>query len=362
MANISEHSFVKTSSLLKCSTFSILFVAVLSGIYVNWPPPNLTPELYEWKRNGNYYTFVDKYSLIPYEIFFRDDTGSGEGIVLCLHGFPTSSYDWKKIYDGLKLQFSRIVAPDFIGLGFSQKPITHHIFIPSTNKIVQKEQNYSIFQQADAVEALLSSLNITSVHILSHDYGDTVAQELTFRYTSNQNKKQGNTSQMLQIKSLTLLNGGVIPSAYRPLLIQELLLSPSFSFIFSSFNNYWIFKYSLSRVFGRNTQPSEDDLWDWWVQLRYKEGDLTVGKILQYIPERRANKDRWIRSLQEAKFPIHMIYGKMDPVNPPPFEEMYRNFFPNSNITVLHDTGHYVQWESPLETIKCISSFITHLN
>ena len=46
---------------------------------------------------------------------------------------------------------------------------------------MQTSYNYSIFDQADIMEALLKKFSIGSVHILAHDYGDTVAQELIAR-------------------------------------------------------------------------------------------------------------------------------------------------------------------------------------
>ena len=46
---------------------------------------------------------------------------------------------------------------------------------------LQVSYNYSIFDQAGIMEALLKKLNVGAVHILAHDYGDTVAQELIAR-------------------------------------------------------------------------------------------------------------------------------------------------------------------------------------
>ena len=66
------------------------------------------------------------------------------------------------------------------------------IYVPLTERIrhmlrtlyvyiVQNNHTYSIIEQADIGEALLESLAVTKVHILSHDYGDTVALELLAR-------------------------------------------------------------------------------------------------------------------------------------------------------------------------------------
>ena len=46
---------------------------------------------------------------------------------------------------------------------------------------LQVSYNYSIFDQADIMEALLKKQNVGAVHILAHDYGYTVAQELIAR-------------------------------------------------------------------------------------------------------------------------------------------------------------------------------------
>ncbi|KAF1371739.1 hypothetical protein PFLUV_G00271560 [Perca fluviatilis] len=87
--------------------------------------------------------------------------GSSDVIIL-LHGFPTSSFDWNKIWEPLTQRFHRVVALDFLGFGFSDKLRPHR---------------YSIFEQASVVEALVAHLGLSNqrVTLVSHDYGDTVA-------------------------------------------------------------------------------------------------------------------------------------------------------------------------------------------
>ena len=40
--------------------------------------------------------------------------------LLLLHGFPTSSYDWRLVLPELRARF-RVVAPDLLGFGASDK-------------------------------------------------------------------------------------------------------------------------------------------------------------------------------------------------------------------------------------------------
>ncbi len=53
-----------------------------------------------------------------------------------------------------------------IGYGFSAKP---------------PDFDYTTFQQVDILQALLEHLNVKKVHILAHDYGNTITQELLAR-------------------------------------------------------------------------------------------------------------------------------------------------------------------------------------
>src|SRR5713226_4370228 len=53
------------------------------------------------------------------KVFYRQ-AGSGEPIIL-LHGYPTSSYDWRKLLAPMS-NFGRVIAPDLYGFGYSELP------------------------------------------------------------------------------------------------------------------------------------------------------------------------------------------------------------------------------------------------
>src|SRR5262245_42839465 len=90
----------------------------------------------------------------------------GRGPVLLLvHGFPTSSYDYRPLMAALSTHF-RCIAFDFPGYGLSHKPVAY---------------SYSLFQQADALEALLDALEVTSAGVVCHDMGTSVVCELLAR-------------------------------------------------------------------------------------------------------------------------------------------------------------------------------------
>ncbi|XP_072003585.1 mesoderm-specific transcript homolog protein isoform X2 [Engystomops pustulosus] len=314
-----------------------LIAVPLLAVYLHIPPPNLSPALYTWRSTGAFFTYQEQ------RIFYRDSWGAvgSSDVVILLHGFPTSSYDWYKVWEGLTQRFQRVIALDFIGFGFSDKPRFHR---------------YSIFEQASIVEALVNHLGLIDqkVNLLSHDYGDTVAQELLYRY---EHRRQGH----INIGSLCLSNGGIFPETHHPRLIQKLLKDGGiFSPVLTRLMNFYFFSKGIGEVFGPYTQPSETEYWDMWTALRTNDGNLVVDSILQYINQRKKHRDRWVGALSNTSVPLHLIYGPLDPVNPhPEFLDQFKKHIPKSTFTVLDDhISHYPQLEDPTGFLNAYLNFI----
>jgi len=84
------------------------------------------------------------------------DVGSGP-VVLMLHGFPNNSGDWRyQIPEFVKAGY-RVIAPDLLGLGKSDKPLA--------------PENYTTAKDAERALGLLSSLGIERARVVGHDRG-----------------------------------------------------------------------------------------------------------------------------------------------------------------------------------------------
>uniref|UniRef100_A0A8D0CQ31 Mesoderm specific transcript n=1 Tax=Sander lucioperca TaxID=283035 RepID=A0A8D0CQ31_SANLU len=275
----------------------------LVAVYLHIPPPQLSPALQKWHSSGEVFHFRGR------EIFYRDSYGAlgSSDVVILLHGFPTSSFDWNKIWEPLTQHFHRVIALDFLGFGFSDKPRPHR---------------YSIFEQASVVEALVAHLGLSNqrVNLVSHDYGDTVALELLFRTDQNR------TGHLI-INSLCLSNGGIFPETHYPRLLQKLLKDSSFlAPVLTRLTNYMIFQKG----------------------------------ILQYINQRLKHRERWVGVLTSTFVPLHMIYGPLDPVNPhPQFIRLYQQLVQRSTVTILDEhISHYPQLEDPTGFLNAYFNFI----
>ncbi|MCL6566732.1 MAG: alpha/beta hydrolase [Acidobacteriia bacterium] len=282
-----------------------------------------------WQAAGRWFRYRG------HAVFYRDE-GRGEAL-LCLHGFPTASWDWHRIWPELTRRF-RVIAPDFLGFGFSDKP-RHH--------------PYSIFDQATLVESLLCALRVRSCHLLAHDYGATVAQELLARFL--QRRQQG--LDCIAMDSVCLLNGGLFPEAHRPLPIQRLLRSP-LGGLASRLMSRAGFRRSFSRIFAPANRPSPAELEQFWTLVRHGGGARIAHRVIRYLDERRRHRERWVSALQHAMVPVRLIWGLDDPVSGAGVAARYRQLIAAPDLIELAGVGHYPQLEAPAAVLAGLQGLL----
>ncbi|UPT66370.1 MAG: alpha/beta hydrolase [Sphingobacteriales bacterium JAD_PAG50586_3] len=282
--------------------------------------------LTSWQQAGKYYNHNGN------KVFYIEE-GAGEAIVF-LHGYPTASYDWKHIWDGLKANY-KLIALDFLGFGFSDKPVKYP---------------YSIIDQANIVTDLLMEIGVQKFHLIAHDYAVSVAQEFMARQKANRAKNY-------TILSVCLLNGGLFPELHRPVLMQKLLLSPLGPLIGKLFTKKRFAK-SFGQVFAPDKRPSDAEMDDFWQLIQYNNGKVIIHKLLHYIADRKANRDSWVGATINPPMPVLLINGSLDPVSGKHLADGYRSMVKNPNIVELPTTGHYPQVESPAEVLKAIKGFL----
>ena len=169
-----------------------------------------------------------------------------------------------------------------------------------------RDSHYSIHEQADIVESIIQQLGLTHFHVLAHDYGDTVAQELLARQNEGSGKGQWT--------SICFLNGGLFPETHQALLIQKLLLSPLGPLI-NKLTTKRTFDASFSRVFGEQTQPSKEELDSFWALINHNKGRHIFHNLISYMSDRKTHRERWVDALIDSKVPIGLINGSVDPVS-----------------------------------------------
>jgi pimeloyl-ACP methyl ester carboxylesterase len=268
-----------------------------------------------------------------YQLFLREGPPNGPPLLL-LHGFPTASWDWHKLWPELSQRF-QLIAPDFLGFGFSEKPYPHA---------------YSVTEQADLCRQLLTLIGASRYHILAHDYGNSVAQEL-MALAREQDKAP-------RILSVAFLNGGLFPEAHQPRLIQSLLASPA-GFLLVPFMSKSTLRRTFNRIFGPDYHLSESEIDSFWQLLQYHRGKRCIPALLRYMEERVEQRHRWVPPLLDSPYPIRLINGPEDPISGRHLAEHYANLRPDADIVYIKGVGHYPQIEAPEAVLDAFLDFHT---
>jgi pimeloyl-ACP methyl ester carboxylesterase len=278
-----------------------------------------------WYAGGQYFAWNG------HRIFVRMSNNPDAEPLMLLHGFPTSSFDWLPMWEELTQRF-HVMAFDYLGFGLSDKP---------------RGIRYTLHGQADLAQALAEQFFGRDFHVIAHDYGVTVAQELLARTAEGRG---------LAILSCMFLNGGLFAQLHRARPIQRLLAGP-FGSLFVRLVNRKRFGKSFAAVFGPDTKPSDHELDAYWKIICTNGGDRLQHKLLHYMADRREHASRWNHVVKSPPCAIALTNGLLDPVSGEHLVDYVNQL--NSAIPIwrLASIGHYPQTEAPGAVLESYYSF-----
>lgn len=285
----------------------------------------LTPRTAAWRQAG---TFID---IGGRKIFTRQREGdSDRPPIVFLHGYPSSSYDWRHAFD--ERGGSRLLAFDFLGYGLSDKP---------------RDQVYSLQIQADLVEALAGRFAGEPVTIVSHDMGSSVATELLAR------DLEGRLS--FKLRSALLFNASLVREQASLLWGQKLLLS-RLGPVAGRFTSEFAFRRQFAGIFSQAHPLSADEAADQWSLLRNGGGHRMLHRLIYYNHERVTppTADRWHAALRDWPGRLELAWAELDPICTEAVLQAVVRLRPEATVTRLPGLGHYPQIEDPAAVHRVI--------
>jgi len=326
-------------------------VTVLLSVLLQLPPEpplqlsELDQELQDWYSRGS------MVEVLGYNMFTISE-GSGSETIILIHGFPTSSYDYKQTISTLS-EAHQVVVFDHLGFGFSDKP---------------EDYTYSLVDQAEQALQLWMELGIKSAHIISHDMGDSILTEILTRYQRGILPDHFNDF----FKSITFTNGGMRYDLINFRLSQSLLTSP-FAKILNEINSRnfngnsdKLARSQLASVWSStysNKEKMEKDIQQIMMMNKYKGGSRITYKTISYLHDRARFETRWLRSLSQLYLPVQLMWGDDDAVSPMAIPASIAELIDPAFLTVtpIKNTGHFLMLEQPEQWARNILSFIDHV-
>ena len=267
----------------------------------------------EWRRRGATANVCGR------EVFFVQADGDAPPVVF-LHGFPSSSFDWRET---LRYMDGRAwMALDFVGFGLSEKP---------------REEN-DLRVQADIVEELLGQLGVEQARIVAHDMGTSVANELMAR------DLEGKLS--FACDAVLLFNGSMVIDAASLTWEQKVLLGPGGSLL-AGLSNRLSLKRGLGATFSEAHPLSSDEARGQWALMSHDQGHRNLHRLISYVRQRTEFADRWHGAIANWQGRLELAWGLEDPVATVAVLEALKVLRPSVAVHELPGLGHYPQIEDP---------------
>jgi pimeloyl-ACP methyl ester carboxylesterase len=273
--------------------------------------------LQDWKQKGK---FIE---VNGHQLFYIDTEEKDKPVLLILHGYPSSSYDYHAVLTKFAKKF-RVIVHDHLGFGFSDKPLNY---------------SYTLVDQTSVILKFWDQLNIKSGHILAHDYGTSIATEILARVSEGYKK--------IKFNSVTLSNGSVHIELAQLRTIQKLLKNPTVGPLIAKLSTKRLFISNMQNIWFDKQKVNENELDDLWELLTMNNGKKVLSQITRYIDERYKNWDRWIGAWSSTRIPAHILWAKNDPVAVPAIAKALFTDNPNARLTMLDQLGHYPMLENP---------------
>jgi pimeloyl-ACP methyl ester carboxylesterase len=289
------------------------------------------PRADDWRGRGAYFSWRPAGGgASPVEVFHVELGDPEAPVLLLIHGWPTSSFDWSGAASQLSDRF-RVCALDFPGYGFSDKP-------QGWGYSLARDEELTEFYAAEVIGAEAGVM-------VAHDRGDSVALLHAARCA------QGRSA--MRLEHLVLTNGNIflplsnLTAAQRQILDQESW--PAIAAVLTASG--------LAAGLGASTftpprtadDPEVDAL---SAIFGHADGVKVLHETIQYLAERAKDEQTWLAGLSEAPFPVTMTWGLNDTVSPPRVASYVWNEYlmrkPGTNrLYFIPDANHYLQVDRP---------------
>jgi pimeloyl-ACP methyl ester carboxylesterase len=266
-----------------------------------------------------------------------EEMGTGEPVLLLLHGFAASTFSWRDVLPGFA-QRGRTVAFDRPAFGLTQRPL------PETWQGNWREQNpYSLTAQIDLTVGLMDQLGIAEAVLVGNSAGGTIAMLTALTHPQR-------VKSLILIAPAVYAGGGAQSPFVRRLINTAPMrhLGPVLarqierwgrSFARSAWHDPTLITDEIFQGYQAPLQVADWDRALW---------ELTAASAPSGLPDR----------LRELELPVLVITGDDDRIVPTQQSIKLAAQLPNAQLVVVPACGHLPHEECPQAVLDAIQSFL----
>ena len=250
-------------------------------------------------------------------VFYREAGPADAPVVLLLHGFPTSSFQYRELIPRLADKY-RVIAPDLPGFGFTEVPEGRHY-------------TYTFDAIAKTIMAFTDALRLKRYALYVFDYGAPTGFRLAMAHPE-------------RVTAIVSQNGNAyeegLGDAWAPIQLYWREPTPEHrEKVREVLTPDGLRSQYLDGVPNPERIAPEGYTLDAALMARPGNMDIQLDLFLDY-----ANNVKLYPAFQEyfrkSKPPLLAIWGKHDPFFIPPGAEAYKRDIPGATVELL-DTGHF---------------------
>jgi pyruvate/2-oxoglutarate dehydrogenase complex dihydrolipoamide dehydrogenase (E3) component/pimeloyl-ACP methyl ester carboxylesterase len=251
------------------------------------------------------------------KVFYREAGPKDAPTVLLLHGFPTSSFQYRELIPRLAERY-RVIAPDLPGFGFTEIP-------------EKRGYTFTFDALAKTIEAFIDALGLKRYALYVFDYGAPTGLRVAMARPEN-------------VTAIVSQNGNAyeegLGDAWAP--IRRYWTTPSSEnreAIRKSLNADGMRREYGSGIADTDVLAPEGYTLDAALLARPGNQDIQLDLFLDYANNVKLYP-KFHEYFRKWKPPLLAIWGKNDPYFIPPGAEAFKRDIPNAEVRFL-DTGHF---------------------
>jgi haloalkane dehalogenase len=262
------------------------------------------------------------------------DVGSGDSVLLCVHGNPTWSFYWRSVVERFA-DSHRVVAVDHLGCGRSDKP-------------PRGAFPYTLAAHRDNLLTLIDRLDLERATLLAHDWGGAIG------LASLLERRE-------RFDRIVLLNTGAFPPPYVPWRIAACRIPVFGTLAVRGLNAFAraAITMAMSRTkMDRDVARGLLAPYDGWANR------VAIDAFVRDIPMSKTHPTfGTLAKLEEdlpqlADLPSLLVWGMKDWCFRPECLRRFQSVWPRARTVEIADAGHYVIEDAPSETLEAIAAFL----
>lgn len=260
--------------------------------------------------------------------------------VLLVHGNPSSGYLFRRFVAPLAGAGLRVVVPDHLGFGRSDKPSAPTLLTPAAH--------------AARLAALVAALDLRDVTLVAHDWGAAFALD-------------GFTRDPARLRAVAVFNGFAhAPDGSLPLpLPLRLFRVPVLGALLVHGLNLIVRAFLLGGGLAHPERlPADARAAYLAAHPRWRDRAAMLALARSFPASVNEPTGRWLTALEArlatlSTIPVWVVWGMRDTTLPPAWIARWEATFPRAAITRIEDAGHFVQEDAHERLVPALCAWVT---